>query len=104
MPAMVSAQGGGAVLDGVLERVTFANPETGYTIARIAPVKGEGEAGGGAPRESIPTSPSRGVSACLKVNSMGRGSNLRPSALALLRSDSMASSCFLACSRYPMVL
>jgi len=27
--------GGGAVLDGVLERVTFANPETGYTIARI---------------------------------------------------------------------
>ena len=34
----------GAVLDGVLERVTFANPETGYTIARIAPVKGEGEA------------------------------------------------------------
>ena len=33
----------GAVLDGVLERVTFANPETGYTIARIAPVKGGGE-------------------------------------------------------------
>ncbi len=32
------------MLDGVLERVTFANPETGYTIARIAPVKGEGEA------------------------------------------------------------
>ena len=26
-----------AVLDGVLERVTFANPETGYTIARITP-------------------------------------------------------------------
>jgi exodeoxyribonuclease V alpha subunit len=25
----------GAVLDGVLERVTFANPETGYTIARV---------------------------------------------------------------------
>jgi exodeoxyribonuclease V alpha subunit len=24
-----------AVLDGVLERITFANPETGYTIARI---------------------------------------------------------------------
>src|SRR5207244_8042995 len=37
MPAMVASQGGGAVLDGVLERVTFANPETGYTIARIAP-------------------------------------------------------------------
>jgi len=33
MPATVAAQGGGAVL----ERVTFANPETGYTIARIAP-------------------------------------------------------------------
>jgi exodeoxyribonuclease V alpha subunit len=26
-----------AILDGVLERVTFANPETGYTIARVAP-------------------------------------------------------------------
>ena len=45
---MVAGQGGGAVLDGVLERVTFANPETGYTIARIAPVKGAGEVGGGA--------------------------------------------------------
>src|SRR5580698_2440449 len=44
MPATVAGQGAGAVLDGVLERVTFANPETGYTIARIAPVKGEGEA------------------------------------------------------------
>src|SRR5271166_896259 len=31
-----------AVLDGVLERVTFANPETGYTIARIAPERGSG--------------------------------------------------------------
>ena len=31
-----------AVLAGVLERVTFANPETGYTIARIVPVKREG--------------------------------------------------------------
>src|ERR1700719_3884938 len=41
MPATVS-QGGGAVLDGVLERVTFANPETGYTIARIAPERGSG--------------------------------------------------------------
>jgi exodeoxyribonuclease V alpha subunit len=37
MPATVAGQGGGAILDGVLERVTFANPETGYTIARIAP-------------------------------------------------------------------
>ena len=43
MPATVAGPGG-AVLDGVLERVTFANPETGYTIARIAPVKGEREA------------------------------------------------------------
>ncbi len=33
-----------AVLDGVLERVTFANPETGYTIARIAPERGPGPA------------------------------------------------------------
>src|SRR5437762_3988208 len=40
MPAVVASQGGGAVLDGVLERVTFANPETGYTIARIAPERG----------------------------------------------------------------
>ena len=40
MPAVVAGQGGGAVLDGVLERVTFANPETGYTIARIAPERG----------------------------------------------------------------
>ncbi len=39
MPAVVAGQGG-AVLDGVLERVTFANPETGYTIARIAPEGG----------------------------------------------------------------
>ncbi len=37
---MVAGPGGGAVLDGVLERVTFANPETGYTIARIAPERG----------------------------------------------------------------
>ena len=40
MPATVAGLGGGAVLDGVLERVTFANPETGYTIARIAPERG----------------------------------------------------------------
>jgi exodeoxyribonuclease V alpha subunit len=42
MPATVVGQGG-AVLDGVLERVTFANPETGYTIARIAPERGGAE-------------------------------------------------------------
>jgi exodeoxyribonuclease V alpha subunit len=40
MPAIVAEPGGGAVLDGVLERVTFANPETGCTIARIAPERG----------------------------------------------------------------
>src|SRR6185437_14147813 len=43
MPAVVAGPGGGAVLDGVLERVTFANPETGYTIARIAPERAGGE-------------------------------------------------------------
>jgi exodeoxyribonuclease V alpha subunit len=43
MPATVAGQGGGAVLDGVLERVTFANSETGYTIARIAPERGGAE-------------------------------------------------------------
>src|SRR6202167_2175954 len=31
-----------AILDGVLERVTFSNPETGYTIAPIAPDRGTG--------------------------------------------------------------
>ena len=37
MPAVVAGQGGGgAVLDGILERVTFADPETGHTIARVA--------------------------------------------------------------------
>src|SRR5271169_1560511 len=46
MPAVVAGpvkgagEAGGAVLDGVLERVTFANAETGYTIARIAPERG----------------------------------------------------------------
>ena len=39
---MTSPGGELAVLDGVLERVTFANPETGYTIARIAPDRGTG--------------------------------------------------------------
>src|SRR6516164_5753823 len=29
-----------SLLDGVLERVTFANPETGYTIARIGSGRG----------------------------------------------------------------
>ncbi len=32
-----------SLLDGVLERVTFANPETGYTIARVGPPHGGSE-------------------------------------------------------------
>ena len=40
--SMTSPGGELAVLDGVLERVTFGNPETGYTIARIAPDRGTG--------------------------------------------------------------
>jgi len=32
-----------SLLDGVLERVTFANPETGYTIARVGPAHGGSE-------------------------------------------------------------
>jgi exodeoxyribonuclease V alpha subunit len=35
MRPATGAQYDAAVLDGVLERITFANPETGYTIARI---------------------------------------------------------------------
>jgi exodeoxyribonuclease V alpha subunit len=35
MPAGAPVHRDIAILDGVLERVTFANPETGYTIARI---------------------------------------------------------------------
>ena len=31
-----SVAGGGSVLEAVLERITFANEETGYTIARVA--------------------------------------------------------------------
>jgi exodeoxyribonuclease V alpha subunit len=41
-PQAQPAQPQVAVLDGVLERVTFCNPETGYTIARIAPDRGTG--------------------------------------------------------------
>src|ERR1700742_1330812 len=41
-PAPQSQQPQVAVLDGVLERVTFCNPETGYTIARVAPDRGTG--------------------------------------------------------------
>jgi exodeoxyribonuclease V alpha subunit len=42
-----------AVLDGVLERVTFSNPETGYTIARIAPDRGTGRGAVSADTELI---------------------------------------------------
>jgi exodeoxyribonuclease V alpha subunit len=41
-PAQQSQHWDVAILDGVLERVTFSNPETGYTIARIAPDRGTG--------------------------------------------------------------
>jgi exodeoxyribonuclease V alpha subunit len=40
MPPGPGANRDGATLEGVLERVTFANPETGYTIARIDPGRG----------------------------------------------------------------
>jgi exodeoxyribonuclease V alpha subunit len=40
MPAGPGTYVDAAVLDGVLERITFANPETGYTIARIDPGRG----------------------------------------------------------------
>src|ERR1700744_6606588 len=43
-----------AVLDGVLERVTYSNPETGYTIARIAPDRGTGRGPVSADTELIP--------------------------------------------------
>jgi exodeoxyribonuclease V alpha subunit len=46
MPATAAGQQTPAVLDGVLERVTFANPETGYTIARIAPDRASTERAG----------------------------------------------------------
>lgn len=34
---------GTVTLDGVLERITFANEETGYTIARVAPPRADGD-------------------------------------------------------------
>ena len=40
MPTGPGVQRDASVLEGVLERVTFANPETGYTIARIDPGRG----------------------------------------------------------------
>jgi exodeoxyribonuclease V alpha subunit len=42
MPTGPGVQRDASVLEGVLERVTFANPETGYTIARIDPARGGG--------------------------------------------------------------
>src|SRR5215470_5122123 len=35
MPTGPGVSRDGSVLEGALERITFANPETGYTIARI---------------------------------------------------------------------
>jgi hypothetical protein len=43
MPATVAGRGAPAVVDGVLEGVSFADPETGYTIAGIAPERGAAE-------------------------------------------------------------
>ena len=42
MPTGPGVQRDASVLEGVLERVTFTNPETGYTIARIDPARGGG--------------------------------------------------------------
>ncbi len=42
MPTGPGVQRDASVLEGVLERVTYANPETGYTIARIDPARGGG--------------------------------------------------------------
>ena len=36
VPDAARRRPGGAVLDAVLERITYANEETGYTIARVA--------------------------------------------------------------------
>jgi exodeoxyribonuclease V alpha subunit len=40
MPAGSGVQRDTSVLEGALERITYANPETGYTIARIDPGRG----------------------------------------------------------------
>ncbi|HEY1616077.1 MAG TPA: hypothetical protein VGG25_00585 [Streptosporangiaceae bacterium] len=48
-----------AILDGVLERVTSSNPETGYTIARIAP---DGARGAGLSARIPSSSPRSGRS------------------------------------------
>ena len=36
MPDAAARRPGGVVLDAVLERITYVNEETGYTIARVA--------------------------------------------------------------------
>ena len=36
-------QGNLAVVEGVLERITFANEETGYTVARVDTGRGAGD-------------------------------------------------------------
>jgi exodeoxyribonuclease V alpha subunit len=35
-----------ATLEAILERITYANEETGYTVARVAPARGSGNSGG----------------------------------------------------------
>jgi exodeoxyribonuclease V alpha subunit len=40
MPASPGDNRDGSILEGALERITYANPETGYTIARIDPGRG----------------------------------------------------------------
>jgi hypothetical protein len=53
-----------AILEAVLERITYANPETGYTVARVATNRssdlahgGRAAAGGPARREPTPAGP-----------------------------------------------
>ncbi len=38
--APADSAAGGSVLEAVLERITFVNEETGYTIARVAASRG----------------------------------------------------------------
>src|SRR6201997_3444606 len=52
-PRAQPAQPHVAVLYGGLERVTFYTPETGYTIARIAPDRGTGRGPGSAATELV---------------------------------------------------
>jgi exodeoxyribonuclease V alpha subunit len=40
LAGMVGSNAGGSVLEATLERVTFANEDTGYTVARVDPGRG----------------------------------------------------------------